>query len=210
MNTVLRRMTPMLFALGAIVLGAASMAEASPHSYINEMRSGTVSHVYFQQSLEGEYGTYNVETPAGTAIQSWKGYGIGTSVGIELMEFVQFTAGHTFLNMKYKDDSLESLSGSRLNAGVRFGFLSPVGNLEIGSGLLGSRLDYRRRLDNATFYGSGLYHSLSMNYFLSSRLSVYGTAKLSSENLVKNNGSADVSSIKTNTTQMGLGFRIWI
>jgi hypothetical protein len=204
--------------VAALALGA-TPAHAQGHSYINYMRSSTQTAVFVQQSVDGEYGRFTAtgnhkaedgtETPY-TEAQFWKGYGIGTTVGIEMIKFIQVVAGHTFVNLRYKDDALESLNGSRLNAGLRLVFMSPVANLEAGGGLQGSRLDYQKQLENASFYGSGTYYSLGLNYFLSTRVSVYYEAKLEQEHMVRNGGSSVVEAIDTESTLMGLGFRIWL
>jgi len=135
---------------------------------------------------------------------------ISMPIVVPMIKFVQVVAGHTFVNMRYRDDALESLSGSRLNAGLRFSFLAPIGNLEIGGGLLGSRLDYQKQLENASFYGSGQYYSVGINYFVNSRVSVYFEAKMHQEHLVRNGGSSTVSAMDSDSTLMGGGFRIWL
>jgi hypothetical protein len=206
-----------LLSLSACVLSSTAMAGS--HSYITQMRSSTTSHVFVQQSVDGEYGRYTMagsvtddqgnKTPF-EASQTWKGYGIGTTFGIEMMKFVQFVAGHTFVNMRYRDDALQSLNGSRMHAGARLAFQAPVVNLELGSGLQGSRLDYQNQLENASFYGSGMYYSLGINYFMSNSISVYAEAKQGREHLVRTGGKSSAEQIDTNTTQMGLGFRIWL
>lgn len=202
-----------------LVFSLAPKANGQTHSYVNYMRSGSETYVFVQQGVEGEYGKHTAavkeigsdgqETQKDVS-QYWKGYGIVTSVGLELLRFVQFVAGHTFVNMRYKDDALESLNGSRITAGMRLVFSAPVANLEAGAGLLGSRLDYQKQLQNASYYGSGNYYSLGLNYFLSSKISFYYEAKLESEHLVRNGGSSLTEAIDTNMTLMGLGFRIWL
>lgn len=202
-----------------LAFGHAEAALAQGHSYINYMRSSTNSYIFVQQSVDGEYGQH---TTSGTMTQEdgtnasfektqyWKGYGIGTTLGLELMKFLQFVGGHTFVNLRHNEDSLESLSGSRLHAGMRLVFSAPVANLELGSGLQGSRLDYQKQLENGSFYGSGMYYSIGLNYFMSSRVSVYYEAKMSNEHLVRSGGSSSAKSMDTEMTLMGLGFRIWL
>src|SRR5690606_32506960 len=129
---------------------------------------------------------------------------------VEWLKFVQFTAGHTFLNMRHRDDSLEGLSGSRLHAGARLVFLAPIFNLELGTGVLGSRLDYQKQMENATFHGSGLYQEIGFNYFMTSRVSVFFRGKMLNEHLARTGGSSAVKDMDTSTTQMGAGFRIWM
>ena len=210
-----------LLLLPALLMSTiAPLAHAESHSYVNLMRSSSESHIFVQQSVDGEFGRYEAVLGAredhagnqrsGVQRQLWKGYGIGTTVGIELMKFIQFTTGHSFINMRHKDDALESLLGSRVHAGLRTVFLSPVGNLEAGAGLQGSRLDYQKQLEHASFVGNGVYYSLGINYFLSSRVSLYYEAKMTGDHLVRNSGSAVVEAIDTDTTVMGIGFRLWM
>jgi hypothetical protein len=208
-----------LLTCASLLLLASGVANAQSHSYINYMRSSINTNVFVQQSVDGEYGKYSASGRAKNAAgveegftddQFWKGYGIGTTAGLEIMKFIQFVAGHTFVNMRHKDDALESLNGSRLHAGARLSFLSPVANLELGAGVQGSRLDYQKQLDNGSFYGSGTYYSLGLNYFVSSKVSFYYEAKMAREHLVRNGGSAAANAFDTDSTMMGLGFRIWM
>jgi hypothetical protein len=220
-----------LVALGAWSVGPTALAQS--HNYINYMRSSTTTAVFVQQSVDGEFGKFTLrgenkatdatadatgdaqasgpaKAPGAYEVtQRWRGYGIGTTVGIETMKFLQFVAGHTFVNLRYRDDALQSLNGSRLHLGGRLAFTAPLVNLEGGAGVQGSRLDYQRQLDNASFYGSGYYYSLGLNYFVSTRVSFYYEAKQAHEHLVRNGGSASIESIDTEDTLMGLGFRLW-
>lgn len=213
-------MTAAHLGMMAMWLAATETSMAQSHAYINTMRSGTQSSIFVQQSVDGEYGQYLLKrvpvegaatAPASSTSKAyWRGYGIGTTLGLEMMKFVQVNAGHTFVNLRSRDDGLESLAGSRLHAGLRLAFSAPLANLEIGGGVIGSRLDYQKGLENVSVYGSGAYYSLGLNYFLSSRVSCYAEAKLSNEHLVRQGGSQSLSSIDTETTHMGLGFRIWL
>lgn len=181
------------------------------HQLIDSMRSGTVSHVFVTQGVEGEYGKYTLSLKNGKEDESvWKGYGIRNAVGLELMKFVQFSANHTFINMRSSEREGQRLFGSRLGGDVKLVFSAPIGNLEMGMGALASKLDFQRELAFASVYGSGIYYSLGVNYFLSSRVSFFTTAKMIEETLVRDGGSEEVKRIQTKTSNVGLGFNIWL
>jgi|GEM_PF-841973 len=194
------------------------------HNFVNTMRSANVSHVFVSQTIDGEFGKFSgVNTSRksadagvaglgnlGPSSDSWRGFGIGTNFGLEVMKFVQFTGGHTFVSLRRNDDGLQTLSGSRLNAGARFVFMAPLANLELGGGVLASRMDFVQRLDRADYYGSGMYYSIGMNYFLSSQVSVFGTVKTVSEHLIKGSGNTSYDTINNDSTTIGTGFSIWL
>ncbi len=203
------------------VLTHAPWAMAGSHSYINMMRSSTQSNLFVAQGLEVDYGDYTRrsleldpnDNPAGVdgeKTSKWKGYGFKTSLGLEMMKFIILEAGHTFVNMQDGYNRNENLSGSRLHAGGRFVFSSPAGNLEAGAGITGGRYDYQFGLLNSNYYGSGMYYSLGMNYFFSTRISFFGYGKMNQENLVRNGGQSLFKNIKTETTGLGFGFNFWI
>jgi hypothetical protein len=198
-----------------------NQAMATSHSYINMMRSGVQSNVLVSQGFEVEYGSYHRRLPEENAVakdggeptdidSNWKGYGFRTSLGLEMMKFLIVDVGHTYINMRDGFNRLENLSGSRLHAGTRLVFSSPMGNLEAGLGLTGGRYDYQNSLYNSDYYGSGMFYSLGMNYFFSSQVSFYGYGKVTQENLVRNGGSALYKNIRSDTTGFGLGFIFWI
>src|SRR5690606_20635747 len=112
---------------------------AQSHSYINYSRSSVNTHLFFEQTVDGEFGDYKLTSsdPETSGVQKWQGFGIGTSFGLEIMKFIQFTAGHTFVNLKNKGERYQSLGGSRLNAGLKMVFLAPVANLELSGGAMG-------------------------------------------------------------------------
>ncbi len=200
---------------------SSSKAQAETHAFIQSMRSGSVTHLLISQSVDGEFGKFDTLADSYTSPEGityapyqesryWQGFNFRTSFGIELMKFIQFSAGHTFVNLRQKSNALENLRGSRLHGEFGLVFSSPIGNLEAGLGLIGSKLDYQKQLESATFYGNGTYYSLGVNYFLSSRVSVFGQIKIQEEHLVKNGGVSSVKSIDSNTSGAGLGFRIWM
>lgn len=202
---------------------AAQTATSGNHNLVNTMRSGTVSHMFVSQSLDLEFGNFSGKVDHGKSADAvagleslgpssdkWRGFGIGTNFGLEVFKFIQFTGGHTYVSMRRNDDGLQTLSGSRFNAGARFVFLAPLANLELGGGILASRMDFVQRLQRAEFYGTGLYYSVGMNYFLTSQVSVFGTVKTIQESFVRGSGDSTFEAIKNQTTTVGTGFSIWL
>ena len=203
-----------------------AMAQAvasGSHNFVNTMRSSNVSHTFISQSVDGEFGKFSgtgssknnadaISSVGGLApsSDSWRGFGIGTNFGLEVMKFIQFTGGHTFVSLRRNDDGLQTLSGSRLNAGARFVFMAPVANLELGGGILASRMDLVQEIKRADYFGSGMYYSMGMNYFLSSQVSIFGSIKTVQENLVKGSGNTTFERIRNDTTTIGTGFSIWL
>jgi hypothetical protein len=193
------------------------------HNFVNTMRSGNVSHTFVSQSIDAEFGKFSGKVApsrnagvglsldgAGASSDSWRGFGIGTNFGLEVMKFIQFTGGHTLVSLRNNDDGLQTLSGSRFNAGARFVFMAPLANLELGGGIIASKMDLVQRLDRANYYGSGMYYSMGMNYFLTSQVSVFGSIKTVQENLVKGSGNTSFDTIRNDSTTIGAGFSIWL
>ena len=181
------------------------------HSLINTMRSNTT---FISQALEGDYGTYT-KVPAGGADgggirELWRGYGLRSSIGLEMFKFVQFSVSHTLLNMRSKADPFETLTGSRFSGDGKLVFSSPIGNVEAGGGMIASYTNYQHDMERADYIGSGYYYSLGVNYFLSSKVSIFTDCKLFQENMVRSDGAATIESIHTDTTGVELGFSVWI
>ncbi|MEZ4743697.1 MAG: hypothetical protein R3B45_14845 [Bdellovibrionota bacterium] len=202
---------------------SSNFAYGYSHSYINTFRSSANSSIFVSQSLDGEYGNFTLtgklddedlnEASPGDTISDrslWRGIGLSTSVGLELMKFIQFSVGHTFINMRSQDDAREQLEGSRIHADTKLVFGSPIGNLEAGFGASIIRADYQKLLESSSFVGSGLFYSLGGNYFLTSRFSIFARGKIFKDHLMRNSGSARVQQIDTETTAVSLGFRIWM
>ncbi len=199
-----------------------TLALAMQHSYINYMRSGAKNYIFVSQAVGGEYGEI-ISKAKGSDVAgleggdaflnrsaNWKGVGLKTTAGLEVFNFMQFEFGHTFVNLKHRDDGFESLSGSRFNVGTKLVFRSPLLNLEGGLGVLGSRMDYQNGFVNSDLYGSGRYYSLGTNYFLHSQLSVFSYYMVTNEHFVRNGGSHLVNEMDTSTDSMGLGFTLWL
>lgn len=194
--------------------------QGESHNLINTTRSSWNNHVFVSQSVEGEFGTMREEgdmAPAGAVASAgvregkWQGYNTTTTLGLEIMKFIQFNIAHSGVNMRSTKTNLEHLSGSRFSGGARLIFLAPIANLEAGGGVIGTRYDYQRELETSGYYGSGFYYSLGMNYFISERVSFFGVAKVISEHSVKSGGGdANASTLTANTTSMGIGFTLWL
>lgn len=217
-KTLLKSKLGILVALGSIFTFA-SNANGYSHAYINMTRSSVGSKIFVSQSVEGEYGKYKLTgkkvESEGNLVEAnpnsnWRGSGIKTTFGLETMKFLQFSAGHTFINVRNQEDGLELLSGSKLNAELKFVFLAPIGNLELAVGGNTAKLDYRRSNEISDFAGTGVYYSMGINYFLSSKISTFGTVKMENNHYVRSGGSASVESIDSETTHIGAGFTIWI
>src|SRR2546421_345497 len=91
-------------------------AHAYSHEYVNDMRSSYTNHVFVAQSIEGEYGpgysllANNGDTGKPTHDKTmWQGYGFNTSLGLEVLKFIQFSAGHTFVNLRDTKSGLNKM-----------------------------------------------------------------------------------------------------
>ena len=195
-----------------------ALAQDISHNYVNSYRSSAISHVFISQSLEGEYGSFSLESSNKTdltgstasSVSKWKGYNLTQTFGIEVLKFIQFNVAHSMMNMRSSNSSLERLGGSRFSGGARLVFLAPLANLEAGGGVIGTRYDYQRNLSTSDFYGSGIYYSLGFNYFMSEKVSLFGQAKTIDEHSIRNGGDSETKSISSKTTNIGAGFTLWL
>jgi hypothetical protein len=225
LNRALLARVNLLLAVGiaTTLFAGAAMAQSPSHAYINQTRSSVNTNYFVSIGAEGEFGVFASKEKGvkdgkdkaskeaeKTTESKWQGYGIRNEIGLEFLKFLQFNLGHTSLNLRSKDDSTENLSGSRFHGGAALAFYAPLGNLSFGGGFLGSRLDYRRQDNAASYYGSGLYYEVGYNYFLNYNVSFYLNARRNQENLVRNSGQELPSSIQTETTSAGMGFKIWL
>ena len=200
--------TAALALLLALGLSLAAKADAQDYTSIGHSRSG--SKMFFTQGVSGEY-DLRKEQKGDDAVQTpWKGYGIKSAIGLEVRRFVDFSLTHTFLMMRNASEGLERMSGSRLSGDLAFVFASPVGNLKIGGGLVGSRLDYQNATQSADYYGSGSYYSLGLNYFVTPRFSLYGDYQVYRQRLTKTGGEADSSKIQSRAATADFGFSVWL
>lgn len=216
-------MKHLFWSMALIALPSIGYAQSESHNLINTTRSSWNNHIFVSQSVEGEYGTMreegestsastagSVSTSSGASEGKWQGYNTTSTLGLEVFKFIQFNVSHSSVNMRSTKTSLEHLTGSRFSGGARLVFLAPVANLEAGGGVIGTRYDYQKNLDTAGYYGSGVYYSLGMNYFISERVSFFGVGKIISEHSVKSGGDAQASTLTANTTSLGIGFSLWL
>lgn len=218
------------FVISAFLALLTSSALGQGHSYINYTRSSVNKNVYVSQSLEGIYGKIvkhgikkteesvapeasdlpNERTPDIDLVSSWRGYGLKSSIGVEWNKFLRFGVSHTLVNLRAVDNRLENLQGSRLSADWRLAFLAPVVNLNVGGGLLGSKMDYLNQLDSADYVGSGYYVSLGFDRFVTYSLSIFGEIAIENQRLVKSQGVSSHGDMTTDVRSLNLGFSLWL
>ena len=196
-----------------------AFAQAPSHNLVNTYRSSSITHIFVSQSAEGEFGEFqltrnssstSLTNSSGVTSGKWKGYNLTQTFGLELLKFVQFNVGHSMMNMRSANTSLEHLGGSRFTVGTRLVFLAPIANLEAGGGLIGSRYDYQDNLKTTDFYGSGIFYSLGGNYFMSDRVSLFGQVKMIDEHAIRSGGDNETTMITSKTTNVGAGFSLWL
>ncbi|MCX6118123.1 MAG: hypothetical protein NT027_11320 [Proteobacteria bacterium] len=199
--------------------GMNTFAQNVSHNYINTTRTSYKSKIFVSQAIEGEYGSMksNQSSDSNSLVAStsssqakWQGYNLTSTLGLEVMKFIQFNVAHSSINLRSTSSSLEKLDGSRLTGGVRLSFLAPVANLELGGGVIGTRYDYQKDLETSDFYGSGVYYSIGMNYFTSDQVSVFGIAKIIDEHSIKSGGSSSTNSLSMKSTNLGVGVSLWL
>ena len=212
----------LLMALGTVFVCFGPLAEHAlaqsgvSHNYVNTYRSSSITHIFVSQSIEGEYGDFELNksgsglTASVPSSEKWRGYNLTQTFGLEILKFVQFTAAHSMINLRASSSGLERLGGSRFSAGARLVFLAPVANLEAGGGVIGTRYDYQRDMTTSDFYGSGVYYTLGFNYFISEKVSIFGQAKSIDELSMRTGGDPNAKSIRLRSTNLGTGFTLWL
>ena len=165
--------------------------------------------IYFSQSVSGEYSQNKENVNGETATYPWKGYGVKSTVGLEVSRFIDFSLTHNLLTMHNDANYWEALNGSRVSGELVFVFASPVGNLRLGGGVSGSHYVYQNVPQDAEFYGSGLYYTLGVNYFVTPRFSLFTDFQQYREKLTKTGGYSDVGRIDSKTNAGEAGFSLW-
>ena len=221
------------FFLSALALVFAETAVAVSHSYVSSMRSSYKSYYFFDHRLVGyqgigksernpaSYSLIGSDNPYGLETLSeenkhdvvntdWRGQGLRSTLGIELINFVIFDIGHTYRVLKSHQNSNETLQGSSLHGGMKIFFRAPLVNIEGGIGMMGSQMDARDGLATGTYYGTGTYRNLGLQYFYDSRLSITTSYTEYDERLTVGSGKDSFSNTKRlNLKSIDIGFRIW-
>lgn len=196
-----------LIALLSLSFSSSLLAQ---HALIDRMRPSS-SSLLVTQAIEGEYGSFAKVTGGDQALQknNWRGYGVRSSVGLEVMKFTQFSLSHTMLSLRSNESNLENLRGSRIGAEVSFTFSAPLANIQFGLGATAAQVDYQKGEQNASLLGSGYYQSMGFNYFLNSNLSVLVLGKRLMSHYSSSSGPA-LDTLETTTDNVSLGFSLWM
>ncbi len=211
MSAACTKWTSFVVTVGALFVGPALMAQSPTHAYINSMRSSYETHYFVSIGATGHFGTISEQQKDGTQSSGarWQGYGVRNELGVEFLKFLHFSVAHNSLNLRRSTGSVQTLSGSRFEGTGSLNFYAPLGNLQLGGGVLASRLDLRNGSDSGNYYGSGYFYNVGYNYFLSNMVSFYIDARKSEERLVNNASDRLPKNLKTDMSEAGLGFKIW-
>lgn len=189
------------------VFGFSQFTFASSHRYINSIR-GSQTNFYFEHEIEGYSGqAYSAD------LQSFRldGRSINSTIGAEYFGLFQLEAGHQFTDLTTSDPKMSGIEGSTYNAGISLFFVSPIANIEIGAGTLLSDYEAENELGNGKYYGTGLYRTLGLQYFLTSGASLQLNLNQKEQKLTLANGNEDFSSTKNLLYNgVSVGFKLWL
>jgi hypothetical protein len=197
--------------VAAVLLGGTPISQAGEysHSYIENTRSGMVTHYYIGSSVENEATKFIITRDGKEKAESWRGYGLNTELGMELLKFMRISINHAFMTAKSESARGVDTTGQRVGLSNYFIFSSPVGNLEMGGGLNVSRYEFQEGYDRANIYGQNTYFGLGVNYFLSYSSSVFVRFRSGSEDGTYGSGPAIMESMKGKLEGISLGMCLW-
>lgn len=203
-----------LVALIYMVIGTLAQSQKSEageysHSYIENTRSGMVTHYYIGSSIENESAKVLITRNGKESQENWRGYGLNTELGMELLKFMRISVNHAFMTAKSETAKGVDTTGSRAGVSNYFIFSSPIGNLEMGGGLNLSRYEFQDGYDRANIYGENTYFGLGVNYYLSYSSSVFVRFKSGSDSGTYGNGPAIMESMEGKTQAVSLGMCLW-
>lgn len=214
----LKQKLTLVSALVAATTSYDLLAQGPTHAYLNTQRSSFNNHYFIGVGVEGEYGSANSigeNFAAATGVNSrnmtWKGQGVRNQIGVEYLKFVQFTLSHADVNLRNSSNGAETLSGSRFGLGTTLSFYAPLGNLRLGADATAANYDYRRDGTTSSYVGSGMSYRVGYNYFLTYNISFQANVEQLKEKIQRNGGSSETaSSIRKETTLVGMGFMVWL
>jgi len=198
-------------AMLAVLFGMAPVTQAGDysHAYIDSTRSGMVTHYYIGSSIENEATKFVITRDGKETSENWRGYGLNTELGMELLKFMRISLNHAFMTAKSESARGVDTTGSRFGVSNYFIFSSPIGNLEMGGGLNVSRYEFQEGYDRANIYGENTYFGLGVNYYLSYGSSVFVRFRSGSDNGTYGSGPAIMESMKGKSEGISVGMCLW-
>ncbi len=161
------------------------------------------SDTKFETTRVDEQGVESVETSS----RVYKGLGLKTSLGTELVRFVRFSVYHLYRDLSHNPST--SLRGSEVGGETKLNFYGPVVNLQLGLGLDVSRLNHQSIDGSTMYFGSGYTGSVGIERFIAPKASVVFTVKAQQENL-KPEESAVKTRAHSSNVGAGLALILWL
>ncbi|NRA65080.1 MAG: hypothetical protein HRU19_11400 [Pseudobacteriovorax sp.] len=201
-----------MFKFGILLLSmlATPILFGQSHAGVDQNRTAFGKDVFVDQSVKAIDGTVVTSSDATTTSSTWRGFGLKNGVGIELLRFMQLSLNHTYVGMRAKHSSLEHFSGSELSLGLSFSFSSPVGNLVFGTAAHGANYTYQNFNASSSFSGGGATHSVGLNYFLNSSISLMGRFEQINGLYTHGSGNTGLDNFTLNGQSFGLSVLIWL
>jgi hypothetical protein len=138
---------------------------------------------------------------------TFKGMGLKTGIGVELVEFVRFSTYHLYRDTSANPNT--SLRGSEVGGDIKTSFYGPVVNVEFGLGLNASSLTDQRSTESIRYFGKGYTGSIGFERFVGQRASIVFTLKGQREDLRPEITSIEKAPI-LNTTGACLSLLLWL
>lgn len=184
-----------------IIMMLISTSAFADHYSWSGNRGGFYSNSYqFLTASEGLHSSVNDTTET----KEYKGLGLRTGLGTELVRFVRFSGYHEYRDIS--NNATDSLRGSELGADCKVSFFGPILNLHLGVGLYSMRLLHQKDDQATIYFGSGSAGIFGFERFLSEKSSITFDARVAEENL-----KAEVGEAKLNNKMYGasLALLLW-
>ena len=175
------------------------------HANWSAYRGGYGQSYQFTTGAEAMQST--VTTADSAESTSYRGLGLKTAMGVELMKFVRFDAYHL-----YQDTSANlsnSLRGDELGGDIKLSFYGPVVNVTFGLGLFGSSLVNQTPQTSVRYYGQGYTGLLGLERFLSPMVSIMVEAEGKKQSLKAENTEVTTKP-EVNTVGLSLNLVLWL